>query len=62
MATRDMSKLKFEAALLRRGFAKSVLGYWRIPNSNVHVAAINGGLTRRQQLAFLIAEERKHNG
>lgn len=61
MGTRDMSKQQFETALHRRGFKKSFLGYWQLPNSNVYVAAINGGPTRREQLAFLISEERKRN-
>ena len=44
MATRDMSKREFESALLRRGFAKSVFGYWQIPESNTYVAAFSSAI------------------
>jgi hypothetical protein len=57
---RDMTKAQFEAACKRRGFgAEGFLGYYLLP-CGVGVSVLNAGPTYRAQLAYLIAEQAKH--
>jgi hypothetical protein len=55
---RDMTRKQFESACARRGFKRECLGYFRI-TENVCVYARNGGDKRRDQLAYMIQQEKK---
>ena len=55
----DISQKAFDSACRMRGFVpQNFLGYYRLP-SGVHVSVRNAGPRRRDQLAYLIAEDRK---
>jgi hypothetical protein len=57
MKQRDMSKAEFSAKLKQYGFtAQGFMGYYRLPNKyrSWCVSVLNGGPTRREQLAYLL--------
>jgi hypothetical protein len=57
--TRDMTQQEFAAACERHGFKrKGFLGYYELP-SGVQASVLNAGESRRAQLAYLIAANRK---
>lgn len=58
MATRDMSKAQFKAALDRRGFKLGIGGYVDVCHG-VHVYRFNAGDKLRAQLAYLIRESKR---
>jgi len=61
MKIRDLSEKQFRAAARRSGFTPAFFGYWSLadPVSNVSVYLLNGGSTRRSQLAYLIEQQNK---
>lgn len=62
MKRRDMSQKQFDEALKRRGMEPWYLGYVQLSSEeNFCVNKFNGGTTRREQLAYLIAEQAKRN-
>jgi len=59
---RDMSQKQFEKALERRGMEQWYFGYVRLKGEeSCCVNKLNGGTTRRQQLAYLIKEQAKRD-
>jgi len=56
---RDMTQKQFDAALKRRGITREHFGYYVLSNGRTHVYAANGGSTRRDQLAYLLQEDKK---
>lgn len=60
--TRDMTRAQFRAACERAGFkGPGLLGYCRLvpPYDNTHVSILNAGERRRDQLAYLHAQQAK---
>lgn len=58
---RDLSEQQFRDAATKKGFTPGALGYWRLapPHSNTSVYRFNAGARRRDQLAYLMAEQKK---
>jgi hypothetical protein len=62
--TRDLTRAQFWAACERAGFTRtevSFMGYYRLapPFQNTSVSILNAGDRRRDQLAYLHAEQAK---
>ncbi len=59
-AMRDMSKKQFDQAMRRLGFRIGTFGYVRVAIvPHVCCSILNGGSTRRGQLAYLLRERNK---
>jgi hypothetical protein len=59
--TRDMTQRQFDEACAQLGFvAHGVMGYYRLPSpkNTVCVSIRNAGKRRRDQLAYLIEQDR----
>ena len=58
---RDLSEQQFLDACRKRGFAPDFLGYWKLaaPHDNCSVYRFNAGKRRRNQLAYLMQEQKK---
>ncbi len=54
----DMTQAQFNAAC-KRFHACGILGYFTMPETNVSVSVLNAGKRRRDQLAYLIQQQRK---
>lgn len=59
---RDLSEEQFRNAAKKEGFAPSAFGYWNLakPHDNVSVYRFNAGDRRRDQLAYLRAQQKQH--
>lgn len=58
--TRDLTQKQFEAACKRHGFETyGMLGYFRLPDTDVRVSVLNAGSRRRDQLSYLIQKNRQ---
>ena len=56
----DMTKRQFRAACKRRGFIpRRYFGNFSVPGTNTSVSVWNAGDRRRDQLAYLIQEQRR---
>lgn len=56
----DMTTAQFKAACKRRGFVDMrIMGFYSLPESGFHVSVWNVGKRRRDQLAYLIQEQRR---
>lgn len=58
--TRDMTRKQFIAALRKRGWEMLIGGYVRC-DGNLNIYRFNAGDRLRDQLAYLIQTNRKHN-
>ena len=58
---RDLSKAQMTQAAARHGIWPDYCGYWDI-GQGILIYAGNAGDLRRSQLAYLIAEQRRHDG
>lgn len=60
-ATRDMTAAQFAKQLARLGITRGCFGggYYDV-GDGLHVYARNGGESRREQLAYLIREQTRH--
>jgi hypothetical protein len=56
--SRDLTRAQFRAACERAGFVPEMLGYYRLPIPDQHIAVniLNAGDRRRDRLAYLHAE------
>jgi hypothetical protein len=59
---RDLSEEQFRNAAKKEGFAPAFMGYWNLakPFDNVSVYRFNAGDRRRDQLAYLRAQQKRH--
>lgn len=55
---RDLTKAQFATALARNKIKPDAMGYYYV-TATVLVYAANGGDTRRDRLAYLLAEQRR---
>jgi hypothetical protein len=60
--TRDMTRAQFLAACERAGWVREPMCYYRLapPVDNTAVCILNGGDSYRDRLAYLHAEQAKH--
>ena len=57
MNSRDMTEKQFLNALNKHGMVQlPYMGYVRMPDKRTQVSRLNGGDTRRAQLAYLLRE------
>lgn len=58
---RDLSEQQFRNAATKKGFTPDAMGYWRLapPHDNTSVYRFNGGARHRDQLAYLMGEQKK---
>ena len=56
---KDMTKAQFRTACEKYGFKPQLfLGYYELPGTNTQVSILNAGNRRRDQLAYLIQQQR----
>ena len=63
---RDITQAQFDAQIIKHGFRPPISdfphlrGYYKLPEpySNISVCSLNGGNTRRGQLAYLLTQLR----
>ena len=58
---RDLSEEQFRAAAHKEGFRPDAMGYWRLatPCDHISVYRFNGGPRRRDQLAYMRAQQKR---
>jgi len=57
---KDLTESQFRKALARYGIRPHFLGYYYITDTAL-VCAHNGGVTRREQLSYLVREQEKES-
>lgn len=59
---RDLSRTQFVNRANKLGFKnEGFLGYWKLTDGRTSVSILNAGSRRRDQLRYLIAQDKKNN-